>query len=75
MVTRREALAGAGALALGSGLGVWPALAQSVEVYRMLQNVSPEYLLDEKDMDANKARWRAVIEQVGRTCSPPAASS
>ena len=41
MVTRREALAGAGALALGSGLGAWPAFAQSVETLRVFVPAAP----------------------------------
>lgn len=41
------------------------ALAQSVEMYRMLKNVSSDHLLDEKNFETNKARWRATIERVG----------
>jgi putative tricarboxylic transport membrane protein len=41
MLTRREALAGAGALAIGSGLGAGPSLAQSVETLRVFVPAAP----------------------------------
>lgn len=41
MLTRREALAGAGALAVGAGLGAGPAFAQSVDSLRIFVPAAP----------------------------------
>jgi putative tricarboxylic transport membrane protein len=41
MLTRREALAGAGALAIGAGTGAFPAFAQTVETLRIFVPAAP----------------------------------